>query len=156
MSAVNPEKKIIEMGIELPEAPKPVASYVAAVQTGNYIYVSGQLPLVQGSLQSEGKVGGDIDLDEAYQAAKTCTINCLSVVKEQTGDLSKVKKVVKVTGYVSSASGFNKQPQVINGASDFIAEVFGKAGEHSRAAVGVSELPLNSPVEVDMIVEVAE
>ncbi|ACB85219.1 RidA family protein [Natranaerobius thermophilus] len=156
MNKPNPEKKLQELGIELPEPPKPVASYVPSVKSGNMVFVSGQIPLVQGNLQYEGKVGGEVSLEDAYEAAKLCTINCLSVVKGEIGDLSKIKKIVKVTGYVSSESGFNKQPQVINGSSDFLGEVFGEVGEHSRAAVGVSELPLNSPVEVDMIVEIEE
>jgi len=150
----NPEKKLQEMGIDLPTPPKPVASYVPTVQTGNLVFVSGQLPFVEGSLKYEGKVGGEVSLDEGYEAAKLCTINCLSVIKGEIGDLSKVKRIVKLTGYVSSAENFNKQPQVINGASDFLGEVFGKKGEHSRAAVGVNELPLNTPVEIEMIVEV--
>ncbi|OWZ83966.1 RidA family protein [Natranaerobius trueperi] len=150
------EQKLQSLGIELPEPPKPVASYVPTAKTGNLVFVSGQLPLVSGDLKYEGKVGEDVSLEEGIEAAKQCTINCLSVIKGEIGDLDKITKIVKLTGYVSSATNFNKQPQVINGASDFIGEVFEKKGEHSRAAVGVSELPLNSPVEIEMIVEVSE
>lgn len=150
------EKKLKDLGIEINEAPKPVASYVPAVKTDNYVYTSGQIPLKNGELQSKGKVGKDITLEEGYEAAKICAINCLSAVKSMIKDLDKIEKIVKVTGFVSSGEGFNQQPQVVNGASDFLGEIFNEKGEHSRAAVGVSELPLNASVEVEMIVKVKE
>ncbi len=156
MREQNPEQKLKEMGIELPSPPKPVAAYVPTVRSGNFVFVSGQIALVEGELKYQGKVGGELSLEEGYDAAKICTINCLSVLKGEIGDLSKIKKIVKMTGFVSSAPNFNKQPQVVNGGSELLGKVLGEKGEHTRAAVGVSELPLNSPVEVEMIVEVED
>lgn len=148
------EAKIKELGITVPDAPKPLAAYVAAVKDGNYVYTSGQLPFVAGELKFKGKLGKDLSVDQGYEAAKTCAINCLAAIKGQIGSLDNIEKIVKVVGFVSSASEFYDQPKVINGASELVGSIFGKAGEHARSAVGVAELPLNAAVEVEMVVKV--
>ncbi|HWR45284.1 RidA family protein [Sporomusa sp.] len=148
------EIKVKELGITVPDAPKPVAAYVAAVKDGNYVYTSGQLPFVAGELKFKGKLGKDFTVEEGYEAAKICAINCLAAIKGQIGSLDNIEKVVKIVGFVSSAPGFHDQPKVINGASELIGAILGKAGEHARSAVGVAELPLNAAVEVEMIVKV--
>jgi enamine deaminase RidA (YjgF/YER057c/UK114 family) len=148
------EKKLAELGLKLPPVAKPVAAYVPGVKDGNYIYTSGQVPLVDGKLAYEGHAGGDCSPEDAYEAAKVCALNCLAIVKDLAGDLDNVEQVIKVTGFVSSAPGFNGQPKVVNGASELLGQVFGAKGAHARSAVGVSELPLNVPVEVEMIVKV--
>jgi len=148
------EEKIKSMGLEIPEAPKPVAAYVPAVQVEKYVYTSGQIPFVNGELKYKGKVGKDVKEDEAYEAAKVCALNCLSVIKGVIGNLDKIEKIVKVNGFVASAPGFDMQPKVINGASELIGQIFGEAGQHARAAVGVNELPLNATCEVEMIVKI--
>ena len=150
------EAKIKSMGLEIPEAPKPVAAYVPAVKIDGYVYTSGQIPFVNGELKYKGKVGKEVKEEDAYQAAKICALNCLSVIKGVAGSLDNIEQIVKVTGFVASADGFDMQPKVINGASELIGEIFGEAGQHARAAVGVNELPLNSTCEVEMIVKVKE
>lgn len=150
------EAKLEQMGISLPKAPKPVGCYVPAVLVDGFVYTSGQVPFVDGEIKYKGKVGADLTESEGYQAARVCAINCLSAIKELTGSLDNVERVVKVTGFVNSAAGFSRQPAVVNGASDFLGEVFGEAGRHARAAVGVSELPLNAAVEVEMIVKMLQ
>lgn len=150
------ETKLQEMGLELPPAPKPVAAYIPAIRAGQFIYTSGQLPFVNGELRYQGKVGGTVSENEAYEASKICALNCLSVIKAQLGSLDRIKQIIKVTVFVSSAPGFNKQPQVANGASEFLFQLFGEAGQHTRSAVGVNELPLDAVVEVEMIVQVEE
>lgn len=149
-----PEEKLRELGIELPEAPTPIGSYVPCVQSGNLIFVSGILPLREGKLTRTGRVGENISLDEAREDAKTAALNALSVLKANIGSLDKVKRCVKITGYVASAPDFTEQPKVLNAASDLIFEIFGDKGRHARVAVGVNVLPLNSPVEIDFIFEV--
>ncbi|WP_412540917.1 RidA family protein [Longispora sp. K20-0274] len=149
----DPYAKIIELGHTMPVVAAPVASYVPAVRTGNLVYVSGQLPFVDGKLQDTGKVGADVTAERAKELAAICALNALAAVDSLVG-LNEVVKIVKVGGFVASAEGFTGQPGVINGASDLFLAVFGEAGRHARAAVGVSELPLGSPVEVDLIVEV--
>ncbi|MEW6662286.1 MAG: RidA family protein [Bacillota bacterium] len=151
---MSAEEKLQELGIELPEAPKPVAAYVPAVKMGDYVYTSGQIPFVKGELKFKGKVGHEISEKEAYEAAKVCALNCLSTVKGLIGSLDKIEKIVKLTGFVNSAPGFNQQPKVINGASEFLGEIFGEKGQHARSVVGVSELPIDAAVEVEMIVKV--
>ena len=146
------EEKLKEMGIVLPEAPKPLAAYVPATVAGEFAYTAGQIPLVSGELKIKGKVGSDITEGQAYEAAKICAINCLSALKGALGSLDKIAQVVKVTGFVASAPGFSSQPKVVNGASELLGQVFADAGKHARSAVGVSELPMNAPVEVEMIV----
>ncbi|MCL6478082.1 MAG: RidA family protein [Peptococcaceae bacterium] len=147
------EEKLKEMGIDLPPVPKPVAAYVPAVRVGQYIYTSGQIPFVDGDLKYKGKVGGELTESQGYEAARICAVNCLSAVKELVGSLDNIERIVKVSGFVNSAPGFVNQPKVINGASDLLGQVFGEAGQHARAAVGVSELPLGAAVEVEMVVK---
>jgi enamine deaminase RidA (YjgF/YER057c/UK114 family) len=146
--------KLAELGIELPGVVAPLAAYVPAVRTGNLVYTSGQLPMVAGELVTTGKVGGDVSPEDAKALARVCALNALAAVHSLVG-IDAVTRVVKVVGFVASAPGFHGQPGVVNGASALFGEVFGDAGAHARSAVGVSELPLNSPVEVELIVEVA-
>lgn len=146
--------KLTELGIELPEVVVPLAAYVPATRTGNLVYTAGQLPIQGGELLATGKVGAEITEQEAKALARVCALNALAAVDALAG-IDNVVKVVKVVGFVASAPGFNGQPSVINGASELFGEVFGDAGAHARSAVGVSELPRNAPVEVEIIVEVA-
>lgn len=132
----------------------PLGSYRPCVVSGNYIYVSGQLPFKNGELLLKGVVGEDVSLEEAVQAARACAINSLAILKNETGDLNRIKKIVKVTGYVASSENFYQQADVINGASNLYFDVFGEKGVHARAAVGVYKLPINAPVEVDLIAEI--
>ena len=150
------EEKIKKMGIEIPEAAKPVASYVPFRRVGNLIYISGQDCRVNGKLKYEGKVGRDVTEEEAYEAARITAINLLAILKSAIGDLDKVVKIVNLHGFVNSADGFVRQPMVINGASDLLLEVLGEKGKHSRCALSANELPFNTPVEIEMIVEVEE
>jgi enamine deaminase RidA (YjgF/YER057c/UK114 family) len=154
MSAV--EARLAELGRTVPEVAKPVAAYVPAVRTGNYVYTSGQLPMVSGSLAATGKVGAEVDADAAKELAATCALNAIAAVKSIVGDLDSVVRVVKVVGFVASAPGFTGQPGVVNGASELLGAAFGEAGVHARSAVGVAVLPLDAPVEVEIIVEVAD
>lgn len=146
--------RLTELGIELPEVVAPLAAYLPAVRTGNLVYTAGQLPIVSGELTRTGKVGADVDPDDAKDLARLCGLNALAAVNALVG-IDVVKRVVKVVGFVASAPGFGGQPGVVNGASALFAQVFGDAGAHARSAVGVSELPRNAPVEVEIIVEVA-
>lgn len=147
-------QRLAELGVELPAVVAPLAAYVPAVRTGNLVYTSGQLPMVDGALPQAGKVGAEVTAEEAKGLARTCALNALAAVHSLVG-VDSVVRVVKVVGFVASAPGFNGQPGVVNGASELLGEVFGDAGVHARSAVGVSELPLNAPVEVELIVEVA-
>lgn len=147
------EDKLRQMGIELPAAPTPLAAYIPAVKAGDFAYTSGQIPLVKGELKYKGKVGAELSEADGYQAARVCAINCLSALKGVIGDLDNIERIVKVVGFVNSAPGFAAQPKVINGASELFGEVFGDAGKHARSAVGVSELPIDSAVEVEVIVK---
>jgi enamine deaminase RidA (YjgF/YER057c/UK114 family) len=146
--------KLTELGIELPAVVAPLAAYVPATRTGNLVYTAGQLPIQQGELLATGKVGADVSDVDAKALARVCALNALAAVDALAG-IDNVVKVVKVVGFVASAPGYGGQPGVINGASELFGEVFGDAGAHARSAVGVSELPRNSPVEVEIIVEVA-
>ena len=146
--------RLAELGLELPEVVTPLAAYVPAVRTGNLVYTSGQLPMVSGVLPQSGKVGGGVSPEDAKELARLCALNALAAVHSLVG-IDSVTRVVKVVGFVASAPGFNGQPGVINGASQLLGDVFGDAGAHARSAVGVSELPLDAPVEVEIIVEVA-
>jgi len=148
------EEKLIELGIKIPEAPKPLASYIPAIKVGNLIFTAGQLPFQDGKLLFNGKLGDDCSEENAIKAAEQCAINCLGAVKTQIDSLNKIKRIIKITVFVASAANYNAQPKVANGASDFVVKVFGDSGKHTRSAVGVSALPLNSPVEVEMIVEI--
>lgn len=150
-----PENRLKELGLELPAVPAPAGSYVPAVRAGNFLFTAGQLPFEHGELRAKGKVGAEVTPEEARQAARLCALNALAAVASEAGGLSNVRRIVKVTGFVASAPGFNGQPAVLNGASDLLAEIFAEAGLHARSAVGVSELPLNAPVEVELIVELA-
>ena len=145
--------RLKELGYELPSLPNPAGSYVPATSTGSLLFTAGQLPFKEGQLRYTGKVDKDVSVEEANEAARLCALNALAAVKAEAGSLENVRRVVKVTGYVASAAGFNRQPEVINGASDFLSEVFGEKGAHARSAVGVAELPLDAPVEVELIVE---
>jgi enamine deaminase RidA (YjgF/YER057c/UK114 family) len=151
---VSASQRLAELGIDLPAVVAPVAAYVPATRTGNLVYTSGQLPMVAGALPQAGKVGDTVSPEEAKALARTCGLNALAAVDSLVG-IDSVTRVVKVVGFVASAPGFNGQPGVVNGASELFGEVFGDAGAHARSAVGVSELPLNAPVEVEIIVEVA-
>ncbi|MGH3644747.1 MAG: RidA family protein [Mycobacterium sp.] len=147
-------QRLAELGIELPAVVAPVAAYVPATRTGNLVYTSGQLPMVAGALPQAGKVGGAVSAEDAKALARICGLNALAAVDSLVG-IDSVTRVVKVVGFVASAPGFNGQPGVVNGASELFGEVFGDAGAHARSAVGVAELPLDAPVEVEIIVEVA-
>jgi enamine deaminase RidA (YjgF/YER057c/UK114 family) len=150
----DPYAKLAELGHTLPEVVPPVAAYVPAVQTGKHVYVSGQVPIADGKLLATGKVGGGVSPEQAKDLAERCALNAIAAIDSLVG-LENVVKVVKVTGFVASAEGFTGQPAVINGASELFGAVFGEAGQHARSAVGVAELPLGAPVEVEVIVEVA-
>ncbi len=150
---MNASARLGQLGIALPELVAPLASYVPAVRTGNLVYTSGQLPITDGKLAGSGKVGAEVSPEDAKAMARICALNALAAVNSLVG-IDAVTRVVKVVGFVASASGFNGQPGVVNGASDLFAEVFGDQGAHARSAVGVSELPLDAPVEVELIVEV--
>jgi enamine deaminase RidA (YjgF/YER057c/UK114 family) len=145
--------KLVELGISLPDVVAPLAAYVPAVRTGNLVYTSGQVPMESGALAAVGKVGADVSPEDGKALARVCALNALAAVHSLVG-VDAVTRVVKVVGFVASAPGFSGQPGVINGASELLGEVFGDAGAHARSAVGVSELPLNAPVEVELIVEV--
>ncbi|HEX5144560.1 MAG TPA: RidA family protein [Mycobacterium sp.] len=147
-------ERLTELGLELPAVAKPLAVYVPAVRTGNLVYTSGQLPLQGGELPQTGKVGAEVTLEEAKALARICALNALAAVDALVG-IDSVVRIVKVVGFVASAPGFSGQPGVVNGASELFGRVFGEAGAHARSAVGVSELPLDAPVEVEIIVEVA-
>lgn len=151
------EQRLREIGRELPPVPSPAGSYVPAVRSGSLVFTAGQVPLVDGKPTHTGKVGDGVFLEEAKQAAATCALNALAAVESLgAGTLEKVRRVVKVTGFVASAPGFNQQPQVVNGASDLLGEALGEAGVHARSAVGVAELPMDAPVEVEITVELGE
>ena len=152
----GPEERLAALGLSVPEVAKPVAAYVPAVRTGPYVYTSGQLPMVSGSLAATGKVGADITPEQAKDLARTCALNAIAAVKAEIGDLAKVARVVKVVGFVASTPDFTGQPAVVNGASELLGEVFGAAGVHARSAVGVASLPLDAPVEVEIVVEVKD
>jgi enamine deaminase RidA (YjgF/YER057c/UK114 family) len=149
---VHPEDKLKELGLELPEAPKPVAAYVPTVRAGDLVFVSGQGPFGTGVT---GKVGAEVSVEQAAEQARITCLNGLAQIKAAVGDLANVKRVVKLTVFVASAPGFGEQPKVANGASELLQEVFGEAGRHARSAVGVSELPFNIPVEIEFTVEVS-
>jgi enamine deaminase RidA (YjgF/YER057c/UK114 family) len=150
---VSASARLAELGITLPTPAAPLAAYVPAVRAGNVVYTSGQLPLIGGELTHAGKVGAEVSPEEANAAARTCALNALAAIHALVG-IDSVSRVVKVVGFVASAAGFNGQPRVVNGASEFLGAVFGEAGSHARSAVGVAELPLDAPVEVELIVEV--
>jgi enamine deaminase RidA (YjgF/YER057c/UK114 family) len=149
----HPEERLAELGLAVPEVPKPVAVYVPAVRSGNHVFTSGQLPMRSGELMQTGKVGGDVSPDEAVECAQQCALNAIAAVKAELGDLDLVKRVVKVVVFVASTPDFTGQPQVANGASELFGSAFEDAGVHARSAVGVPVLPLDAPVEVELVVE---
>ena len=150
----NIEKKLQEMGIDISNAPKPAASYIPAVQTGNLVYTAGQASKKDGILVYKGKLGKDLTVEEGYEAAKISIINCLAVLKDHLGSLDRITRVVKLLGFVASTPEFDQQPYVINGASDLLIKIFAKKGKHARSAIGTNVLPFGTPVEIEMIVEV--
>lgn len=148
------EQRIIDLGYALPETAKPLAAYIPAVQSGNLVFTSGQLPTIDGVLAETGKVGGLVSPERAKELAQVCALNALAAIKTVVGDLDRIKRIVKVVGFVSSMPEFSGQPGVVNGASEFLGEVFGDKGIHARSAVGVAVLPLDAPVEIELIVEI--
>jgi enamine deaminase RidA (YjgF/YER057c/UK114 family) len=151
----TPEERLQELGVSLPAPATPVAAYVPCVRTGDLVYVSGQVPMVDGKPSHLGHLGDDVDLEAGRAAARTCAVNVLAALKAELGELSRVRRIVKVTGFVASTADFTDHPKVVNAASELFGDVFGDAGRHARAAVGVAALPLGVPVEVEAIVEVA-
>lgn len=149
---MDPETRLRELGFELPDVPAPAGAYVPATRAGDLIFTAGQLPFEAGELNLKGKVGDAVSVDDARKAARLCALNALAAVAAQAGGLTAISRIVKVTGFVASAPGFDGQPEVLNGASEFLGEVFGDAGLHARSAVGVAELPMNAPVEVELVV----
>lgn len=147
------EARVRELGIQIPTLPPPVAIYVPAVRTGDLVFASGQTPTVDGVLQVQGKLGGEVSIEQGQQAARLAALNCVAEVRGLLGSLDRVARIVRLTGFVASATGFGQQPAVVNGASQLIEEVFGEAGRHARSAIGVAELPGGAPVEIELIVE---
>ncbi|MER7500683.1 RidA family protein [Nonomuraea pusilla] len=152
---MTPEERLAELGLTLPPVVPPVAAYVPALRTGDLVYTSGQVPIVDGKPARTGKLGAGLGVEEGQEMARICALNALAAVKAEIGDLAKVRRVVKVVAFVASTPDFTDQPKVANGASELFQEVFGEAGRHARSAVGVAALPLDVPVEVEIIVEVA-
>jgi enamine deaminase RidA (YjgF/YER057c/UK114 family) len=152
----SPEVRLAALGLALPQVAAPVAAYLPAVRTGRYVYTAGQLPMAEGKLLATGKVGAEISAGEAARLARTCALNALAAVASVVGELASVRRIVKVTGFVASSPGFTGQAQVLNGASELLLEVLGEAGRHARSAVGVAELPLDAPVEVELIAEIGD
>lgn len=152
----GPEERLAALGLVLPQVTPPLAAYVPAVRTGNHVYTAGQLPVVEGQLLATGKVGADVGASEASAMARICALNALAAAAGAAGGLAKIRRIVKVTGFVASAPDFTAQAQVVNGASELLLEVFGEAGRHARSAVGMAVLPLDAPVEVELIAEVAD
>ncbi|MDQ1704512.1 MAG: hypothetical protein QOF18_878 [Frankiaceae bacterium] len=151
---MTPEERLAELGLKLPAVAAPVAAYVPAVRSGDLVWTSGQLPFVDGELRATGKVGAEVEPDDAKALARICALNALAAIRSEIGELGRVRRVVKVVGFVASAPSFVGQPGVVNGASELLGEVFGDAGRHARSAVGVAALPLDAPVEVEVVVEV--
>lgn len=150
---MTPEEKLQEMGLEIPEVAEPVAAYVPGVKADGLLHISGQIPFVDGELEYTGKVESEVSVDEAYEAARICCLNGIGVIKSELGELCRVKRIVKISGYVNSDPEFTGQSQIVNGASDLLGEVFGEAGSHARAAVGMASLPLGAAVEVEFLVQ---
>ena len=148
------EERLIELGLSVPEVPKPVAAYIPAQKTGNVIFTAGQLPMVNGELISKGLLGQDVEIEQAYKAARICTLNALAAIKGLIGDLDQIQQIVRVVGYVASVPTFTQQPAVVNGASELLLEIFGENGKHARSAVGMAVLPMNASVEIELTVEV--
>ena len=149
------EDTLKSLGLELPEAPKPVATYVPAVRAGNLLFLSGVLPMRNGQLAYKGKLGRELSVPEGVEAAKVAILNALAIAKQEIGSLDRITRVVKVVGHVASAEGFTDQPQVLNGASDLLVAIFGEAGRHARVATGAAELPRSAAVEIEVILAVS-
>ena len=154
--AHDPEAHLLELGHELPEVPEPAGAHVPAVRVGSLVFTAGQLPFEDGELPRTGKVGDAVTLEEAREAARRCALNALAAAAAEAGGLDRLARIVKVTGYVASTPDFDRQPEVINGASDLIGGVFGEAGRHARSAVGVAVLPQDAPVEVELVAELGD
>lgn len=150
---MSAEARLQELGIELPPPPAAAGLYAAVVQTGALLFVAGQVPVAGGKVMRQGKCGAEVSIEEGQELARLCTLNALAAVRQHLGSLDRVTKVVRVGGFVASASGFTDQPKVVNGASQLLIDIFGEAGRHARAAVGVAELPLGVPVEVEFLFE---
>jgi enamine deaminase RidA (YjgF/YER057c/UK114 family) len=148
------ERTLTDLGIALPAPPKSVATYIPAVQAGDLLFLSGMLPFREGKLMIEGKLGKDVTVEQGYEAARVALLNALSVTRQELGTLDRVRKIVRMVGHVASAEGFVQHPAVINGASDLLVKIFGEAGRHARVALGAAELPLNAPLELELIVQV--
>ena len=148
------EAKLKELGFTVPEAPKPLAAYIPAIKIDNLVFTAGQLPMLDGKVIAEGKLGAEVSNELGIKAAEMCALNCLSAIKSVVGNLDNIEQIVKVTVFVNSADGFTSQPLIANGASEFLVKIFGEAGKHVRSAVGANGLPLNAPVEIEMIVKV--
>ena len=148
------ESRLNQLKLALPAVPKPVAAYIPAKQSGKLVFTAGQLPMVNGELISKGLLGQDVDIDEANNAARICTLNGLAAIKGVIGDLDRIKQIVRVVGYVASVPTFTQQPAVVNGASELLLEIFGESGKHARSAVGMAVLPLNASVEIELTVEI--
>jgi enamine deaminase RidA (YjgF/YER057c/UK114 family) len=148
------ENRLGELGLVLPEAPKPVAAYIPAKQSGKLVFTAGQLPMVNGELISKGLLGQEVAIEDANKAARVCTLNALAAIKGVSGDLDQIKQIVRVVGYVASIPTFTQQPAVVNGASELLLEIFGDDGKHARSAVGMAVLPLNASVEIELTIEV--
>ena len=148
------ETRLTELGLQLPSPPQPVATYIPAVQAGDLLFLSGVVPFRDGKLALAGKLGTDLTVEQGYEAARIALLNALAIVRKELGTLDRVKKVVRMVGHVASADGFVQQPAVVNGASDLLVKIFDEAGRHARVAVGAAELPLNAPVELEIIVQV--
>lgn len=153
---VSFESQISALGLVLPPPPKPVATYVSVVQSGNLLFLSGMIPLREGKLVITGKLGAEVSIEQGYEAAKICLLNALSIIHHEIGTLDRVARIVRMVGYVASTAEFIQQPAVINGASDWLVKIFGDIGRHARVAIGASALPLNAPVEIELIVEITE
>jgi enamine deaminase RidA (YjgF/YER057c/UK114 family) len=154
--ALSPDDRLAALGLRLPPVTTPLAAYVPAVRSGSFVYTAGQIPMVEGQLLATGKVGAEVGAAEAAALARTCALNALAAAASAAGGLSSIKRIVKLTGFVASAPDFTGQPQVVNGASELLLEIFGEAGRHARSAVGTAVLPLDAPVEVELIVEVKD
>lgn len=148
------EARLKELGIELPAAPKPVATYIPAVQVGELLFLSGVIPFRDGLLVLTGKLGRDLSVEQGTEAARVALLNALAIVRNELGTLDRVKRIVRMVGHVASAEGFVQHPMVINGASDLLVQIFGESGRHARVALGAAELPLNAPIELELIVQV--
>ncbi len=153
MSAI--EDRLKELGLKLPSVSKPVAAYLPAIVTGNLVFTAGQLPMVDGKLEATGKVGAEVSAEDAAKLARTCVLNALAAASSVIGSLDRVTRIVKVVGFVASAPDFTGHPGVVNGASDLLGEIFGEPGQHARSSVGVAVLPLDAPVEVELVIEFA-